>query len=95
MFNISFIFCFIRYYSSLFIMAAPPRLSLLLVYISPPPPHPLPPGSVSWGGRGGGTGGPDSLYFVYNFIPIIVLGSSVFIIRKCALRKKLRVIARY
>ena len=77
-------------------MAAPPRLSLLLVYISPPPPPPhTPPGPEVGGGGGGGTGGPDSLYFVYNFIPIIVLGSSVFIIRKCALRKKLRVIARY
>ena len=36
-------------------MAAPPRLSLLLVYISPPPPpHPLPLGSVCCGGGVGG-----------------------------------------
>ena len=78
-------------------MAAPPRLSLLLVYISPPPPTHSPRGPYVGGGGGGGTGGLDSLYFVYNFIPIIVLGSSVFsfIIRKCALRKKLQVIVRY
>ena len=60
-------FCFLRYYSSLFVMAAPPRLSLLLVYISPPPPHPPPLGSVSWGGRRGGDRGPGLAVFCVQF----------------------------
>ena len=79
-------------------MAAPPRLSLLLVYISPPPPTRSPRGPYVGGAGGGGGRGPGLAAFCVRFCADCFIGFVIFfpfVIRRCVLGENVKIIVRY